>query len=347
MPDIKEKYGYSHLCGHRSSLAGHLYEACKKESSIRFHFLTVLTDIQEYSPRVTFTVRPRYAEAYTSQADVLLGCDGIKSETRTRMLQKIGAEHEEAETGQAAYRIVLKREDLAHDPELLALIDSDEVVRWVAEKKHIIAYSIANKSLYNLSTVQPDENFAEAPSVTYTTKGSKKTMLDVFKDFCPIVQRMLNLVPEGEVCEWRLRMYKPLPTWTHGNVALLGDACHPTLPHLSQGAAMAIEDGATVAEVLTMAPNTEPETIAKCLKVYELSRKDWTTNLVQMAYLSGRTLHLGEGAAKEERDKMFKAHNGTGAVPDKWASPDVQQMIYSNDCIANIQAEFEKLYSSL
>ncbi|KAF5018565.1 hypothetical protein F66182_9459 [Fusarium sp. NRRL 66182] len=346
MPDIKGKYGYSHCCGHRSSLAGHLYEACKKEGSVRFHFATSLVEVQGFSPRVSLKLQPRDAEPYTVHADILLGCDGIKSVTRSQLLQQVGAEPEEAETGQAAYRIMLKREDMAHDPELLALVDSDEVVRWVGEKRHIIAYSIANKSIYNLSTVQPDENFATAPSITYTTKGSKKVMLDVFETFCPLVQKMLNLVPEGEVCEWRLRMYKPLPAWTHGSVALVGDACHPTLPHLSQGAAMAIEDGSTIAEALSLAPDARPETIAKCLKIYELSRKEWTSSLVEMAYLSGRTLHLGEGKAKEERDRMFKEHKNSGAVPDKWASPDVQRMIYTNDCVAKLRSEFETLFAA-
>ncbi|KIL92869.1 salicylate hydroxylase [Fusarium avenaceum] len=346
MPDLKGKYGYSHLCGHRSSLAGHLYEACKKESTVNFHFATSLVEIESFSPRVSFKLQPREGEPFTRQADILLGADGIKSVTRSQLLQQVGAEPEEAETGQAAYRIMIKREDMAHDPELLALVDSDEVVRWVGEKRHIIAYSIANKSVYNLSTVQPDENFATAPSITYTTKGSKKVMLDVFESFCPLVQKMLNLVPEGEVCEWRLRMYKPLPTWTQGSVALVGDACHPTLPHLSQGAAMAIEDGSTIAEVLSLAPDTRPETIAKCLKVYELSRKEWTSNLVEMAYLSGRTLHLGEGKAKEERDRMFKEHKNSGSVPDKWTSPDVQKMIYSNDCVAKVRSEFETLFAA-
>ncbi|KAK7418542.1 hypothetical protein QQX98_003887 [Neonectria punicea] len=347
MPDIKAKYGYSHCCGHRSSLAGHMFEACKKENSIRFHFSTSLTEITSFSPRASFTLQPRDSEPYTAYADVLLGCDGIKSVTREKLLQQVGASPEEAETGQAAYRIMLKREDMAHDPDLLALIESDEVVRWVGEKRHIIAYSIDNKSLYNLSTVQPDENFATAPSVTYTTKGSKKVMLDVFESFCPLVQKMLNLVPEGEVCEWKLRMYKPLPTWTHGSVALAGDACHPTLPHLSQGAAMAIEDGATIAEVLSRAPDTKPETIARSLKVYEMSRKEWTANLVQMAFLSGRTLHLGEGKAKEERDRMFQEHKTNGSVPDKWTSPDVQKMIYSNDCVEKVNAEFDTFYARL
>ncbi|KAI1011272.1 hypothetical protein LB504_002293 [Fusarium proliferatum] len=346
MPDIKGKYGFSHLCGHRASLAGHLYEACKKESAITFHFATSLIEVQSFTPKVVFKLQPRDGEAVTHEADILLGADGIKSVTRSQLLQQVDATPEEAETGQAAYRIMLKREDMAHDPELLALIDSDEVVRWVGEKRHIIAYSIANKSIYNLSTVQPDDNFASAPSITYTTKGSKKVMLEVFETFCPLVQKMLNLVPEGEVCEWRLRMYRPLPTWTQGSVALLGDACHPTLPHLSQGAAMAIEDGSTIAEVLSLAPDTRPETIAKCLKVYEQSRKEWTSNLVEMAYLSGRTLHLGEGKAKEERDRMFKEHKTSGSVPDKWTSPDVQKMIYTNDCVAKVRFEFETAFAA-
>ncbi|KAG3189460.1 hypothetical protein PC129_g25158 [Phytophthora cactorum] len=158
---------------------------------------------------------------------------------------------------------------------------------------------------------------------------------------------MLNLGPEGEVCEWKVGMYEPLPTWTHGSVALAGDACHPTLPHLSQGAAMAIEDGATIAEVLSRAPDTKPDTIAKCLKVYEMSRQEWTANLAQMAFMSGRTLHLGEGKAKAERDSMFQEHKTSGSVPDKWTSPDVQKMIYSNDCVEKVNAEFDKFYGSL
>jgi salicylate hydroxylase len=168
-------------------------------------------------------------------------------------------------------------------------------------------------------------------------------MLEVFDDFCPLVKKMLDLVPEGEVCEWRLRMYKPLPAWTHGSVALLGDACHPTLPHLSQGAAMAIEDGSVIAEVLGAAPSSDPAILAKCLRAYQLSRKDWCSNLVEMAYMSSLTLHLGEGKAREERDRMFRERESGGSVPDKWASPDVQKMIYSNDCVANIRNDFDRL----
>ncbi|KAF5524386.1 FAD-dependent monooxygenase OpS4 [Colletotrichum aenigma] len=348
MPNIRELYGYPHCNGHRSSLAGRMYDACRKETAITFHFATSLVSVDSFDPKPKFTVQPRDGEAYSVEADVLLACDGIKSIVRTELLESIGEKGEEEDTGQAAYRIMLTREQMADDPELLALLDSDDVVRWIGEKRHIIAYPVSSHTIYNLSTTQPDSNFAASTNATYTTKGSKTAMLNVFHDFCPLVHRMLNLVPDGQVCEWRLRMHKPLPSWVHsaGPVALLGDACHPTLPHLSQGAAMAIEDGSVVAEVLARAPDTSPATLRKCLKAYELSRRDWCSQLVNMAFLSGKQLHLGEGKAKEERDRMFKEKKG-GTVPDKWASPEVQKMIYSNDCVANIQRDFDELYKSV
>ena len=347
---MKEKYGYPHCTGHRASLAEGLFNGCKKESAIKFHFSTRLVKVDSFSPQPTITVESRDGEAYQVEADVILASDGIKSATRTQMLAELGTESEEEDTGQAAYRIMLKRSDMESDPELLALLESDTVVRWIGERRHIIAYPVDHKQIYNLSTAQPDTHFAAATNATYTTRGSKKTMLEVYGDFCPLVHRMLNLVPEGEVCEWKLRVHKPLPTWVHGSVALVGDACHPTLPHLSQGAAMAIEDGAVLAECISRIPSdklTDPEVMTKTLKVYELLRKPHTSAMVDMAAFSGRTLHLGEGKAKEERDRQFRENGKSGSVPDKWASPEVQKMIYSYDCVQDTIDRFDELYASL
>ncbi|KAK4032453.1 hypothetical protein C8A01DRAFT_20480 [Parachaetomium inaequale] len=351
MPDIEAKYGFPHCTGHRSSLAGGLFNGCKKESAIKFHFSTALVRVNSFAGRPTITLKPRDGDEYTLEADILLASDGVKSVTRTQMLAELGTESQEEDTGQAAYRIMLNRAEMAHDAEMLALLDSDTVVRWVGERRHIIAYPVSNKQIYNLSSAQPDTNFASATNATYTTRGSKSAMLKVYEDFCPLVQRMLNLVPDGEVCEWKLRVHKPLPTWVHGSVALLGDACHPTLPHLSQGAAMAIEDGAVLAEVVSRIPADKthdlPETISKTLKVYELLRKPHCSALVDLAAHSGRILHLGEGKAKEERDREFRQNGKSGSVPDKWASPDVQKMIYSNDCVQEAADNYERLFATL
>jgi salicylate hydroxylase len=220
----------------------------------------------------------------------------------------------------------------------------DGVTRWIGEKRHIIAYPVQNHEIYNLSTVQPDDNFAAAPDTTYTTKGSKKVMLDVFHDFCPRVQKMLNLVPDGEVCEWKLRVHEPLPTWIYGSTALVGDACHPTLPHLNQGAAQAIEDAASVAVALERCPSASAEDVSRALKVYEKVRKDRAYLLVDLAAQSGKALHLGEGKAKEERDKAFAAVKEGGKVPDKWADADIQKMIYTFDPARETEEKFEEYF---
>lgn len=348
---VRETYGYPHMVGHRSSLAGEMYNGCKDaSSSITFHFSHSVQKVHSWTPQVSFEVLPRDGEAYNVECDVLLAADGVKSNVRDQMLQILNIDAKVVDSGQAAYRIMLKREDMEHDPELLALIDGERATRWIGERRHIIAYPVSNNTIYNLSTAQPDVNFAAAPSATYTTKGSKKEMLDVYSDFCPKIQKMLNMVPEGEVCEWKLRVHSPLPTWVHGNMALVGDACHPTLPHMAQGAAQAIEDGAVLGVVLSLLPDTKPESINKALKVYQELRKSRAEGIVALAAANGREMHLGDGQAKEERDAAFAAirEGKQGAkVPDRWADADIQKMVYGLDCWKNAEESFEELFNSV
>lgn len=352
MPNIRAMYGHPHCTGHRASLAGGLYKACAAEAAITFHFSHSLTSISTLTPRPIFTVQPRDQPARQETADVLIGADGVKSATRTALLSQLGLSAAVEDTGQAAYRVVLPREAMQSDPEMLALLESNQVTRWIGERRHWICYPVASRTLYNMSSIQPDDHFAAAPSATYTTRGSKDAMLAAFADFNPLLRRMLDLVPDGDVCEWKLRVHKPLPTWVHGGAALVGDACHPTLPHLNQGAGMAVEDAAVLAEVLDRVPAGDgdvPAAVNRCLRVYELLRKERTTTLVDLAALSGRTLHLGAGKAKEDRDRQFAEakKNGGGKVPDKWASPEVQQMIYGHDCMKIAAAQFDELYRGL
>ena len=347
---IRTTYSHPHLVGHRSDLAGTMYEHCKLQKSVNFFFSTSAEEVKSFTPKPSFIARPRHGQPYEVQADVILAADGIKSTVRVQMLKALGVNAEIIDTGQAAYRIMLRREDMEKDPEMLRLIDQDRVTRWIGEKRHLIAYPVSNKSIYNISTTQPDEkNFAAAPSATYTTKGSKTAMLDTFSDFCPLIHRMLELVPDGEVCEWKLRVHARLPTWVHGNVALVGDSAHATLPHLNQGAAQAIEDAAVLAVVLTRSPGQDPSSINKSLQVYEQIRKDRAYTLVNLAAASSKTLHLGEGAAKEERDKQFEAlkQKKSSVVPDKWADAEIQKMIYGHDCRQVAMDSFDDLYMKL
>lgn len=346
---VEKIYGYRHMVGHRASLAGGLYDGCKAEPSIHFHFSTSISTISSWSPSPTFTAVPRTGSPYEVSCDILLAADGVKSTTRQQMLKLLSHTADVQDTNQAAYRIMLSRSQIAHDAELLELMDAEKVTRWIGEKRHIIAYPVSNHTIYNISTTQLDTNFAAAPSETYTTKASKPAMLKTFDDFCPKIERMLNLVPDGEVCEWKLRVHAPLPTWIHGNVALVGDACHPTLPHLAQGAAQAIEDAAVLGILLGKIKNGKKEGpgVQDMLKLYESLRKDRAEMLVEWAAASARELHLGSGKAKEERDRVFeelKKKGGKARVPDKWADADTQKVVYGVDVMKDAEEEYEKLF---
>ncbi|PBP21195.1 Salicylate 1-monooxygenase [Diplocarpon rosae] len=239
---IAETYGYPHMVGHRSSLAGGLYEGCRAEKAITFHFATSLLQVDAWSARARFTAQPRDGEPYTVEADVVLAADGIKSNARRDMLQALNIDAAIVDTNQAAYRIMITRDQAAHDPELLELMDSERVVRWIGEKRHLIAYPISSHTIYNISTTQPDVNFAVGPSETAET-------------------------------------------------------------------------------------------------------------LVDWAAASSLELHLGKGAAKEERDRQFEAlrQNGGKAarVPDKWADADVQKVVYGVDVVKIAQEQFDEMFNSV
>lgn len=336
--DMEKMYGYAHRVGHRSDLARGIWEGCQRHAgNIQFFLSTSAQEISRFESRPSFLAVPKdqTQRPYKVEADIILAADGVKSTSRVALLKELGVEAEVQDTGQAAYRIMLSRDEMAQDPELLELLDKERITRWVGARRHIIAYPVSNKTIYNVSTTQPDVNFAAEPSATYTTKGSKEALLEVYSDFCPRIQKMLKLVPEGQVCEWRLRIHAPLPTWVHGCVALLGDACHATLPHLNQGAAQAIEDAAVLAVVLSnMKEAGGSQAINEALGSYEKVRKRRAEELVELAAASGRAMHLGEGEAKEERDRQFAAvKSGKGPIPDKWADSEVQRMIFGFDCV--------------
>lgn len=347
---VLSTYGYPHMVGHRSSLANALLAGCKREKSINLFMATAIDSVTSWGPNPSFTALPRKGgERYPVTCDILLAADGVKSVIRDQMLKENDIDAKIIDSGQAAYRIMLTREQMGDDQELLALLDQERATRWIGEKRHIIAYPVSNKTIYNLSTAQPDLNFADAPSTTYTTRGSKPQMMDVYSDFCPMVKRMLDLVPDGEVCEWKLRVHDPLPFWSYHQTSLIGDAAHPTLPHMAQGAAQAIEDGGVLGIVLSQLPDASPKAVEKGLKVYEKLRRDRAYALVEMAAATGRSMHLGEGADKEERDRQFAKlrAGGGGKVPDNWADAEVQKIVYGTDVMEIAREEFGGMYGSV
>lgn len=203
---------------HRADLHNALIDRALALPNVELRVNSTVTEV-EFDP-----ARISLANGVTMQADLIIGADGIKSTVRGHLLQdsKIRA----IATGDAAYRIMLPRGAMENDPELKKLIDEPQATRWLGPDRHIIAYPVRNHELYNVVLLHPDLQAAEE---SWTTKGSKKAMVENYKGWDRRITKLIDLVDEEEVLEWKLLLHRPLKTWIRGCVALIGDACHPML----------------------------------------------------------------------------------------------------------------------
>lgn len=215
-------YGSPLLVTHRSDLQQVLLEGARKAGvQIRTGCRVAHVHFSSFSPSLTLVDGSIYT------ADVILGADGFKSVVRKQMMDKKGHHsYQIRPTGDSAYRVLIPRAKLQHDPELVKLVDQPVGMRWMGPGCHIMAYPIKAHTLYNMVLLHPDKEGSDVLSGdSWTNYGSKMDVMETYKGWNEVVRKLLNLVPEGGIMEWRLSQHDSLPSWIDGNVALLGDAC--------------------------------------------------------------------------------------------------------------------------
>ncbi|CAG8931209.1 unnamed protein product [Penicillium salamii] len=283
-------------------------------------------ELRENSPVKDVTFSPAsvtLANGDIVRGDVVIGADGIKSTIRSHLLED--STIKAVATGDAAYRIMLPREVMEKDPELKALIDEPQATRWLGPERHIIAYPVRKHELYNVVLLHPDSHGVEE---SWTTKGSKQEVVDNYDGWDSKVRKLIDLVDDNEVLEWKLCLHHPLRTWIRGSVALIGDACHPMLPYVAQGAAQAVEDAAALGVVLSAISSREEIPLA--LNAYEKSRKERAETVQQSGSENRITLHLPDGPEQIARDAQFQA-SASGNNPDKWSDQRTQEFLWGWD----------------
>ncbi|GAB1214043.1 hypothetical protein ATERTT37_003200 [Aspergillus terreus] len=243
-------------------------------------------------------------------ADVIIGADGLWSTTRTTILDHPSPP---SETGDLAYRATFTRESLVAlgDSRINKLIQAQGVTLWAGPGGHSVFYPVRNGSLFNLVLLCPDN----MPEGTRTTQGSVEEMREFFKD------------------------------WDPNNIALLGDACHPTLPYQAQGAAMAVEDGALLGLLLgeyNKHPAASGKSISGVLALYESIRKPRTTLNVNGATNNRYFYHLPDGPEQAERDASFVDYDWiSGDSKYSWANVKQQKDLLACDVLAEGRAAFK------
>ena len=197
-----------------------------------------------------------------------------------------------------------------------------------------MAYPLKGNKVYNMVLIHPSKTTSDTKEDAWTTTGKREDMMNFYASWSPLIRKWLSYAGEEDeetIPEWTLNMYPPLPTWIQGGIALIGDACHPMLPYVAQGAANGIEDAAVIATALNCTSN-----IQLALRVYETVRKERAEKIVASASDTSRSLHLPDGPEQEKRDRTIRSagrKEGPGAsdTADKWRDQQWQDYMWGVD----------------
>ncbi|KAH6652555.1 hypothetical protein BKA67DRAFT_293608 [Truncatella angustata] len=230
----------------------------------------------------TATVTLNNGQSY--KGDMVIGADGVHSWTRTF----IDSTTKPFSTNMACYRWIAPNEDLAKHKDTVELSKKrNHCVEWVSDDRRIIYYPCSDHTISNFGAFVPTVASKSGTNSDWNTPGSRAHLQEAFKDFGPMVQRLIQDAPVSELKLWELLDMETLSTWHKDSLVLIGDAAHPFLPFMGQGGAMAIEDSAALAALLPL--GTEAIDIPAKLKIWEDCRKERVERIRDFTRRNGRS----------------------------------------------------------
>jgi salicylate hydroxylase len=233
------------------------------------------------------TAVARFADGSEFEADLIVGSDGVRSVVRNQLF----GQEEPSFTGHMCYRAVVPFPDRRPD------FVSPDASFWMGPKGHVVTYYVRSGAAVNIVAVNETANWVEE---SWSTPSSREELLEAFKGWHPNLIKLFERT--DSVFKWGLFDRDPMKNWSKGRITLLGDAAHPMLPFLSQGAAMALEDG----YVLGAALAGHGQDIASALRDYEAERLPRTSRVQLEARERGKTYHLPTPLAQLKRDMTYR-----------------------------------------
>jgi salicylate hydroxylase len=223
-------------------------------------------------------------------ADLIVGADGVRSAIRASLWGPEPA----AYTGHMCWRALVP---VDHFP--LPFVTPTSSF-WMGPKGHVVTYYVKGGAMVNIVAVNESSDWVEE---AWNVRSSQAELLGAFAGWHVDLIRLFERTIPGQVYKWGLFDRDPMARWSKGGVTLLGDAAHPMLPFLSQGAAMAIEDAYVLAQALD---HFRSDGVEPALAAYEAERRPRTARVQLEARERGRTYHLSTPEALRERDLAFQ-----------------------------------------
>ena len=233
-------------------------------------------------------VRVKFANGATAEADVVVAADGIHSELRSYVV----APSKPVFHGTISYRGLVSRARLPDWP-------MDRWQMWAGPSKHFLVFPVRRGTMVNyVGFVPADEEMKES----WSAPGDPAVLRREFEGWDPRIGTVLQQV--DKTFRWALYDREPLPTWTSGRLTLLGDAAHPMLPHLGQGANQSIEDGMALATIMAQIGTSA---VPASLIAYERLRRERVADVQLGARQNGLRIDSADSDLRV-RDAQLVAH---------------------------------------
>ena len=270
----EQRYGAPYWMIHRADLQAALSAAVGCELDISIKLGTRMEDFVTHPNGVTVSARG-HSGLWDERGIALIAADGLWSDSRAR----IGFKEPPRFAGRTAWRALVPAKDVA--PQFREPL----IHLWLGRDAHLVHYPVKGGRLINIVVITADTWNAAG----WSEPASRIDLLRHFSaaNWAPQAHALVR-VPEAWL-KWALYERRPLMNWSQGAAALLGDAAHPMLPFLAQGAAMAIEDAAVAAQCLARMPDD----VAGALRTYAAVRRGRTWKVQRLAARHGERYHLG------------------------------------------------------
>jgi salicylate hydroxylase len=231
------------------------------------------------------------------QADVVVGADGVRSTVR----QLLAADRP-VFSSYAAYRGLVPMDRL---PDAAA---APLVRMWLGPGRHLVCYPVRGGTAMSFAAIAPSP---AASAESWSATADPAELVAAFAGWHPAVAALTRAA--GPVGRWPLYDREPLATWSAGRVTVLGDAAHPMLPFLGQGANQAVEDAVALAGVLA---GTDRPGVPAALARYQAARLTRTAGIQQQSRGHADWMHVADGPAQRDRDRVL--HQASGLEDRAW-----------------------------
>lgn len=292
-PAFIARYGYPYVVARRSDLLSILLQAWRNEPLLTLENNRVVTDVREHNDHVAVS----FADGDTYTADVVIGADGIKS--RVRQLPDTS---EPVFSGHIAHRGTIGIDDVHTE------VSAQDVVLWIGPGIHLMQYPVRRGELYNQVAVYESPRYAAGDENWCSTDE----FAAMFAPVCLAVRAAIRQMDASR--RWPIYDRDPIPSWSAAHAVLVGDAAHPMLQYLGQGACQALEDALALANALTVHQGGT----GRAFKTYEDARLELTSRCQRVDRPWGRTWHTTDVAMLALRNRVFRMRDAADYTDLDW-----------------------------